>query len=368
MVQRLRHLMRKELLQLRRDRRMMRALTLAPVLQLFIFGYAVTLDIRHIPLVVCDLDRGEESRELVGSFERSEYFELREWVDSPAELDEPIESGRALMALHIPSDFSKRLARGERAEVQVLVDGTDMNSAGVAAGYAAGLIGRYAQIGASGEGRRPMVEHQPRVWYNPDLRSVNFMVPAVICMILGTAMTALTAMGIVRERETGTLEQLIVTPIRPMEMMLGKTLPFAAIGMLDVCVIIAVARFWFGVEVAGSVVLLLVMSALFLVTTLGLGLFISTVSRTQQQAMLTAFFVLMPSVILSGFMFPIENMPEAIQWVTYAIPLRYFVEIVRGIFLRGAGLGILWPQIAALAALGGTIFALSAARFEKRLG
>jgi ABC-2 type transport system permease protein len=194
------------------------------------------------------------------------------------------------------------------------------------------------------------------------------MVPGVICMILGTVMTALTAMAIVRERERGTLEQLIVTPVRPWELMLGKTLPFAAIGMLDVCVIILVARYWFGVQVAGSVLLLLLLALLFLLTALGLGLFVSTISRTQQQAMLTAFFVIMPSVILSGFMFPIENMPRVIQAVTYVIPLRYFVEIVRGIFLRGAGMGVLWPQVLALAGLGGAIFTLSAMRFQKRLG
>jgi ABC-2 type transport system permease protein len=364
---RLRHLMRKELLQLRRDRRMMMALIGAPILQLFIFGYAVTLDIKHIPFVVCDRDRGAESRELAGSFARSGYFELRGRMDSPNEMDGPIESGRALMGLYIPRDFSKRLARAETARVQIILDGTDMNSAGVAAGYGGALIAHYTGRQTGGV-RGQVVEHRPRVWYNPELRSVNYMVPGVICMILGTVMTAMTAMAVVREREMGTLEQLIVTPIRPAELMLGKTLPFAAIGMLDVLVIVAVARYWFGARVEGSLLLLVLMAAAFLLTTLGLGLFISTVSRTQQQAMLTAFFVIMPSVILSGFMFPIENMPRAIQWVTYAIPLRYFVEIVRGIFLRGAGLATLWPEAVALVGLGGTIFALSAARFQKRLG
>ena len=346
----------------------MAALVLAPLLQLFIFGYAVTLDIKHIPLVVCDRDRQADSRELVGSFERSGYFDLLAGVDSPSEVRGPIESGRALMGLYIPDDFSKRLARGETASLQVIVDGTDMNSAGVAAGYTARLLAHYARAREPGLAMRPPIEQQPRVWYNPDLRSVNYMVPGVICMILATVMIAMTAMAIVRERETGTLEQLVVTPIRPWELMLGKTAPFAVIGMVDVCSIIVVARYWFGVSVAGSVVLLLALAMLFLLTTLGLGLFISTVSRSQQQAMLTAFFVIMPSVILSGFMFPIENMPRVIQWVTYLIPLRYFVEIVRGVFLRGVGMAVLWPQVAALAALGGAIFGLSAARFQKRLG
>jgi len=368
MFARLRHMIRKELLQLRRDRRAMVPVVMAPVLQLLLFGYAVSFDIRHIPLVVCDRARTAQSRELAYSFPRSGYFELREFVDSPSRIDRSIEAGRALVGLYIPQDFSRRLDRDEPAEIQVILDGTDMNSAGVAAGYTNGLISHFARSRLSRAGQGAPITHQPRVWYNPDLRSANFMVPAVICMVLGTAMTALTAMGIVREREAGTLEQLIVTPLRPLELMLGKTLPFAAIGMADVGLIIVVARFWFGVPVAGSVGLLLALAVVFLLTTLGLGLFISTVSRTQQQAMLTAFLVLMPSVILSGFIFPIANMPRVIQAVTYAIPLRYFVEIVRGIFLRGVGLSILWPQVAALAGLGGAIFALSALRFQKRLG
>jgi len=367
MRNRLRHLIRKELLQLRRDRRMMFALIFAPIFQLFLFGYAVTLDIKHLPMVVCDRARQAESRALVNSFARSGYFELRGWVSSPDEMDELIESGRALIGLYLPADFAKRLARGEPAPLQVVLDGTDMNSAGIAGGYAGALIAHYARTRTPETVMQAALENQPRVFYNPELRSVNYMVPGVICMILGTVMTALTAMAIVREREAGTLEQLIVTPIRPIELMLGKTLPFAVIGLFDVLLIIVVARLWFRVPIAGSAPLLLALAVAFLLTTLGLGLFISTVSRTQQQAMLTAFFVVMPSVILSGFMFPIENMPRVVQWVTYLIPLRYFVEIVRGIFLRGAGMAVLWPQVVALIALGGTIFAVSALRFQKRL-
>lgn len=367
MFGRLRHLMRKELLQLRRDRRMLAPLVVAPLLQLFLFGYAVTLDIKEIGLGVCDLDRRAASRELVESFSRSGYFALRAWADSPDQLDEPIASGRVLVGLTIPPDFSKRLARQETACLQVILDGTDMNSAGVAAGYTGALIARYAQA-RGGTALRGPLRHEPRILFNPELRSVNYMVPGVICMILATVMTAMTAMAIVRERETGTLEQLIVTPVRPMELMLGKTIPFAAIGLLDVGLIILVARLWFRVPLAGSWLLLLILTIAFLLTTLGLGLFISTVSRTQQQAILTTFFVIMPSVILSGFMFPIANMPRMVQWLTYGIPLRYFVEIVRGIFLRGAGISILWPQALPLVGLGSLIFGLSAARFRKRLG
>jgi len=367
MGRRLRYVIRKELLQIRRDRRIMAMLIIAPLLQLLVFGWAVTLDIKHIPVVVCDRDRSAESRDLIGQLERSEHFDLRGWVDSPAAITPYLVSGRAVVALTIPGDFSKRQARGETAEVQVVVDGTDMNSGGVAAGYAAALIAHYVRTRSGVAPPAPPVSQQPRVWYNPDLRSANYMVPAVICMILGTVMTAVTALGLVREREAGTLEQLIVTPIRPIELMLGKTLPFAAIGLLDVGLIVLLARLGFHVSPAGSVLLLLFSAALFLLTTLGLGLFISSVSRTQQQAMLTAFFVLLPSVILSGFMFPIQNMPRLVQYLTYGIPLRYFVAIVRGIYLKGVGMDMLWPQLAALAALGGVIFTLSGLRFQKRL-
>ncbi len=365
---RLRHLIRKEILQLRRDRRIMVMLVFAPLFQLFVFGYAVTLDIKHIPLVVCDRSRTVQSRELVGTLARSEHFDLRGWTDSPAGFDDYLVSGRALLALHVPSDFAKRLARQETAQLQFIVDGTDMNSAGVAVAYAAAATSHYARARMGPRATQPPVSHEPRIWYNPDLDSVNYMVPGVICMILATVMTAVTALSLVREREAGTLEQLVVTPIRPIELMLGKTLPFAAIGLLDVGLIVLAARYGFAVSAAGSIPLLFFSAVLFLLTTLGLGLFISTVSRTQQQAMLTAFFVIMPSVMLSGFMFPIDNMPEVVQWMTYLIPLRYFVTVVRGIFLQGVGMGVLWPQFAALVASGGVVFALSAVRFQKRLG
>ena len=283
-------------------------------------------------------------------------------------MDAYLASGRALVALSIPRDFSKRRARGEAAEVQIIIDGTDMNSAGIAAGYVGALMSHYARTHGERIRAAGGVSHEPRIWYNPNLDSVTYMVPTVICMILATVMTAATAVSLVRERETGTLEQLVVTPVRPIEVMLGKTFPFAAIGLVDVGLIVLLARYWFGVSAAGSIPLLFLSAAIFLLTTLGLGLFISSVSRTQQQAMLTAFFVIIPSVLLSGFIFPIENMPQAVQWLTYLLPLRYFVTIVRGIFLQGVGIGILWPQFAALVASGGAIFAMSAARFQKRLG
>jgi ABC-2 type transport system permease protein len=368
MRRRLRYIIRKEILQLRRDPRLRGLLVFAPLFQLFVFGYAVTLDIRYIPMVVCDRARTTESRELTGRFARSEHFDLRAAVDSPSEMDQQLAAGRALIGVHIPADFSRRRARGETAEVQIVLDGTDMNSAGVAGGYARALIAHHLRQRDDRSRQVPALEHEARIWYNPDLKSVNFMVPGVICLILGTVMTSVTAMALVRERETGTLEQLIVTPVRPLELLLGKTLPFAAIGMLDVGLVILLARYWFGVEVAGSLLLLLGSALIFLLTTLGLGLFISTASRSQQQAMLTAFFVLIPSVVLSGFIFPIENMPRGLQFVTYAIPLRYFVEIVRGVFLQGVGIQVLWPQMTVLAALGGAIFALSATRFQKHLG
>jgi ABC-2 type transport system permease protein len=259
--------------------------------------------------------------------------------------------------------------------VQVIVDGSDPGTTRTLLGYVTGILQSYSQGVVTSRlqrrglelGRLPTLEPQLRAWYNPELRSVNFMVPAVLALILLVVTMSMTSLAVVREREVGTLEQLVVTPIRPSELLLGKIVPFVIIGMADVLLIILVARFWFAVPLAGSVLLLLALALLFVGSGLGLGLFISTVSRTQQQATMTVFFIMMPSILLSGFMFPIANMPRVIQWLTYLIPLRYFLVVVRGIFLKGNGLAVLWPQAAALAVLGGAILALAITRFHKRL-
>jgi ABC-2 type transport system permease protein len=392
-------IVRKEFLQLRRDPRLLRIVVAAPVVQLLVFGYAVTTDIRHIRTAVYDADNTAVSRQLIERFGRaalraatlrrcvlahdgSGYFELDRYARSEQEINHLLDSGEEQMVIRIPFGFARDLSRGRAAPLQIILDGSDSMSAGIIAAYAQGVVSAFssrialARIAAgsgpsTGGGTAALpgrLDGRIRVWYNPDLKSVNFMVPGVLCSILLVVTMVLTSVAIVKEREVGTLEQLVVTPIRARELMLGKTIPFVAIGFVDMILILLVASLWFRVPIAGSVALLFALAIVFLLTSLGLGLFISTVSRTQQQATLTSFFFMMPSILLSGFIFPIENMPRAIQWVTYAIPLRYFLVIIRGIFLKGNGLAVLWPQVMALAVFGIVIMGLSALRFSKRLG
>lgn len=374
---RIQHIVRKEVIQMRRDRRTIGIIVAAPIFQLIVFGYAITTDIRHVATAVVDQDQSRASRELIAAFQQSGYFDIRYRPVSPAGLAPLLDSGRAQMALSIPLHFERDLALGRSAPAQVIVDGSDSTTAGIILGYAAGVLQRFGEDVAVQRMKRmaaggryvplPSVEEVPRVWYNPDLRSVNYMVPGVLCMILMVVTVILTSLAIVREREIGTLEQLIVTPIRPEELVLGKSIPFMLVGLVDVVLIMAVARFWFRVPLAGSPGLLLGLTLLYVLSNLGIGLFVSTVSHTQQQASLTAFFIMFPSILLSGFMFPLENMPRAVQYLTYLIPLRYYLQIVRGIFLKGSGIDILWPQALALATLAAVILTLSALGFSKRL-
>ncbi|GIV16514.1 MAG: transport permease protein [Armatimonadota bacterium] len=374
--QRIRHLIRKEFIQLRRDPRMLRLVIVAPIVQLIIFGYAVTTDIKHIPTAVIDADRSRESRDLVARFSNTGYFEVVVVLERPQDLAPLMDNGRVQAGVHIPHGFAKSLARGESVPLQIIVDGTDSTTASMVLGYASGVLRRYAEE-IMGERlqrlrvklvRLPVIEERTRVWFNPELKSVNYMVPGVLCTILLIVTMVLTSMAIVREREIGTLEQIIVTPVRATELMAGKTIPFVLIGFVDMVLILLVATLWFRVPLKGSLLLLFALAVVFLLTTLGAGLFISTVSHTQQQAMMTAFFIMLPSILLSGFMFPIENMPRVIQWVTYLIPLRYFLNIVRGIFLKGVGLEVLWGDVLALLVTGLILFSLASLRFTKRMG
>jgi ABC-2 type transport system permease protein len=375
-AQRILRLIRKEFIQLRRDPRLLRILLFAPVFQLFVLGYAATTDVRHIRTAIRDEDRTSASRQFIEAFIRSGYFDFERYLTDQRGIDHLLDAGRAQMALRIPRGFAKDLGRGRTARAQLILDGSDSMTAGIVAGYAAGVAQAYSARVAEERLDRvkatvaqvPGIEGRLRVWYNPDLKSVNFMVPGVVCLILLVVTMILTSVAIVKEREIGTLEQLVVTPIKAHELMLGKTAPFIIIGFADMVLVLLVSVFWFRVPIAGSVTLLFAITPIFLLTSLGVGLFISTVSRTQQQAMMTSLFFMIPSVLLSGFMFPIENMPRVIQWLTYPIPLRYFLVIIRGIFLKGSGLDVLWPQVAAMAALGVSIMALSALRFSKRLG
>jgi ABC-2 type transport system permease protein len=367
------HLVRKELLELRQDPRLFGIVIIAPILQLTVLGYAATTDVKDVPLVIVDADRSAASRELIERFDASANFTVVGLVGSTSEIDRWLEHGDAWMALSIPADYGATIARRETATIQVVADGTDSNSTNVALGYARALVGGYVEeLVATRTGVRAppaLVRAAIRVWFNPDLESRNFMIPGIVALLLLVVTTNLSAMAIVREKELGTLEQLNVTPLARWELMVGKLLPYALIGVIDVVLVLIVALAWFEVPMRGSIPLLFALSLVYLLTTLGLGLFISTISATQQQAMMTTtFFFLTPMIFLSGFIFPIENMPGWIQPATYLIPLRYFLVILRGLFLKGVGLETFWPQAAALLAWGIGILALATLRSSKRLG
>ena len=369
----IREIVKKEFYQVRQDKRMLGVSVVAPILQVILLGYAATTDITNTNLVVCDLDRTAESRAFVKEFTNSGYFVPKYSVDVISEVDSYIDDAKATIALVVPRGFGRNLLSRETAQVQVILDGADANSANILLGYSTQIIGSYAQgilaeYTMAGKGRTGVVVPEPRIWFNPDLRSSNFMVPGVVALVLMIITMTLTALGIVKEKEIGTLEQLMVTPIKPHELIIGKLVPFIIIGFLDVMIVLAVARYWFLVPLRGSLLLLFGLSGLFILTTLGLGLFISTIAKSQQQAMLIAqFFFFMPFMFLSGFSFPIANMPVIIQYITYLIPLRYFLDIVRGIFLKGTTLNELWPQATALFVFGIAILSLSVMRFHKKL-
>jgi ABC-2 type transport system permease protein len=370
-MQRLRFLVWKEFLELRLNPRLFGVVVVAPIIQLTLLGYAATTDVKDVPLVVADGDRSEPSRELIARFEGSPNFRVVDTVTSVAEIEPFLERGRAWLALSIPAGYGADVGVGRPVKVQVVADGTDSNSTTVALGYATSLVGGYAQevLAARQPGAvsGPPIDARVRVWFNPRLECRYFMIPGVLALVLLVVTANLASMAIVREKELGTLEQLNVTPLRRWELLTGKLLPYGVIAMVDVLLVVAVAVGWFQVPLLGSFGLLIAMCFLYVFSTLALGLFISTISETQQQAMMTStFFFLTPMIYLSGFIFPIENMPAAIQPLTYLIPLRYFLVIVRGIFLKGIGLDLLWPQAAALGAWGCGMFALAILRSRKQ--
>jgi ABC-2 type transport system permease protein len=366
-------LVRKELLELRQDPNLLRVVLLAPILQLLVLGYAATTDVKDIPVIVVDADGTAASRELVRRFDASSYFSIADVVSSEDEMTPYLDDNRAWMALSIPAGYGRDVGTGTPATVQVVADGSDASSTTIALGYATNLVALYAQelleaklpAGVAAGGIEPRI----RIWFNPQLLSKDFMVPGVLALLLLVMTGVLASMGIVREKELGTLEQLNVTPLRRWELVVGKLLPYGLVGLVDVFLVVAVAIFWFQVPLRGSLALLVGMSAIYLLSTLGIGLLVSTVSNTQQQAMMTAaFFFVAPMMFLSGFVFPIENMPAVIQPITHVIPLRYYLVIVRGIFLKGVGLETLWPQALAMLGLGIGILALATLRGQKRVG
>lgn len=356
----------KELLQLRRDPAT-RFVFLIPVVQIIIFGFAIDMDIQHVRTVVCDMDRSTESRRLVERFHNTGTMDIVGQVESEEAIRAEIVGGRARVGIVVPPDYSAQLARQEQATVQVLIDGSD-SSVATNAMQTAGLIGMVESLRAAGvapESRA--LDARPRLLFNPNLESSHFYVPGLVGIILQLVTVLLTSFSIVRERERGTLEQLAATPVSRLAMILGKLVPYAMIGMLQCCFVLALMHWMFGVDIEGSLALLLALSALFLLPSLALGMLISTVATNQAQAMQMGLFVMLPSVLLSGFAFPRETMPLPIYGLSFAIPVTYYVQILRGIILRGAGIDDLWMQTAALGGFAVVLVALSAMRFKKRV-
>ncbi|HEQ60348.1 MAG TPA: ABC transporter permease [Firmicutes bacterium] len=375
MIERIKQMLIKEFIQIFRDPRMKAVIFLMPAVQLVVFGYAVTTDVRHVRLAVYDLDHSEASRELVARFVKSGYFDIAAYAGTPEQVRRLMDRGQVQAAVQINRGFMEDLRAGRTAVLQILLDGTDSNTAAVVLDYSARITREFSeQVWLSRLSRYPGSPPEPtgvqlrtRAWFNENLESRNFYIPGVIAIIVMLITLMLTSMAVVREKEIGTMEQILVTPITPSEFILGKTVPFALIGFADVVLITLLGVFWFGVPIRGNLFLLFGATALYLMTTLGVGLLISTVSQTQQQAMMSTFFFYFPAVLLSGFMFPIANMPVVIQGLTYLNPLRYFLVIVRGIFLKGVGPGILWPQMVALAVMGLVVLWLASRRFQKTL-
>ncbi|HBA72283.1 MAG TPA: ABC transporter permease [Geobacter sp.] len=376
MFERLRAMLIKEFIQVFRDPRMRIVLFVLPALQTVIFGYAVNMDVKNIPTAILDRDNSSESRELAAIMASSGYFRVVRHINRDDDARKLLDRGTVRLVLHIEHGFSEQLLRGEVVPVQALLDGSDSNTAGVIMGYLARLASDYnsrlqSTYAARLAGQPPRigrVELASRAWFNPNLESPPFYVPAVITNILFVITMLLSSMAIVREKEIGTIEQVIVTPIRKGEFILGKTLPFVLIGYIDVFLISAVGALVFDTPVRGSLWLLFLATTLFLMSSLGIGLLISTVSHTQQQAMMSAFFIIFPAMLLSGFAFPIENMPEPAQWLTLLNPLRYYMVVIRGIFLKGVGLEILWPQLAAMTMIGSVVLLVAVGRFKKTIG
>lgn len=370
------HFIIKEFLQFSRDPRMFAIVLVAPVLQMIFLGYAATLDVNTIETVIFDQDKSSGSRNYIENFERSGYFSILKYAADYSEVTQMIDGGKAVLAIVIPRDFSSDLASGKSAQVQAILDGSDGNKASIAFGYMQSVTAEYSQkimlqeLSSTGRIRKApgAIAPEIRVWYNPELKTRNFMVPSITALILMLITTLLTSLAVVKEKEIGTMEQLIVTPIKPYQMVIGKVIPFMILGFGTVLLVTSVMIFWFGIPVRGSLLFLLFCAFLLILSTLGLGLFVSTISKTQQQAMMvTTFAVIMPMIYLSGFAFPIENMPKLVQYITYAIPLRYFITILRAVILKGIGFESLWKETLILSGMGVSILFASALRFRKRL-
>jgi ABC-2 type transport system permease protein len=365
---------KKELRQIARDRRSLAVLLLVPVFLLVMFGYAISLDVRHIPMAVYDGEKSPESRRLIDAFTHSEYFDLKYDLASPSEIDALMGRDEIRAALVIPPDFSSTLLRDDRCELQVVVDGSNATSASTALGYLQAIVQDYASgitlqslARLGGAELQPPLDYRPRVWYNPELHSSVFLVPGLITFIMLISAVISTALSIVREKERGTMEQILVSPVRPLELIAGKTIPYVVISLVVSAGVLAVSYLLFGVTVRGSYLLLLLVILLFLLSCLGVGILISTLAETQHMAFtLSAIITILPSFILSGFVFPIRNMPLPIQVITYLFPARYFLVALRSVIIKGTGLASFWEQALALLVFGSTALTLSTLRMRRQ--
>ena len=382
MRERLSAVIRKELSQLLRNRRSRIFLFIPPIFQLILYGYAVNLDVDNLRMGWMDLDQSPQSHDLLADFRGSERFRLTALPQNEKEIQDILDRGQAQLVVRVLPGFGRDILRGRPTSVQILVDGANSNTASLASAYASQLLAGYSLrmagpqlqsriMARAGMGtmslKAPRLTDSARVWFNPDLKSRNYFVPAVICNLIMVVTVMLTAMAIVREKELGTMEQLMVTPIRPMELMIGKMIPAALVGMMDLVLMTSAALLIFHIPFRGNPLVLVLSAALFLLTSLGMGLFISTISNTQPQAIMSSSLIAIPTFLLSGFAYPIRNMPVAVQYFTYLNPLRYLIEITRGIFLKGTGIPVLWPQMLTLFVYGMIVMGLSAGSFRKRL-
>lgn len=372
MLRRVYFIAKKEIIQLLRDRRTFGALLIAPIIQLIVFGYVATTEIRKSPMVICDRSRSPESRELVNRFVSSGYFIVEKYVDNLAGFDHYLDSGEAIIAIAIPPEFAREISRGSKAEIGIYIDGTNSNLATILMGYAQMIVRGYSTELVNNffldKGLEPpqLSRTEPRVWFNPELKSANFMVPGVMAMLTLMLLLNMTTLGVVREKELGTAEQLAVTPIKPFDLILGKLIPPMIIGYLIITLVLVVGLAWFGITFVGSIPLLYFLSFFFILACLTAGLFLSTFANTGDQAVWMNQVFAIPNILLSGFIFPISNMPKAIQVVTYFLPMRYYLKIIRGLFLRGAGFSQLWDEALILFVWSVLIITLASMRLKKR--
>jgi ABC-2 type transport system permease protein len=368
---RIRELVRKEFIQLFRDKKNRPLLIIAPFVQLLVFGYVLSTDVRDVRVGVIDQSRTRESRLLMDAVNANRTFRITHYTDHPRELEEILLSRKLDLTLKIGPDFSERIRKGDSAPVQILVDGSMSNMASLRIAYTSLVLDGFNQSIIEERYKQRLdygkIDARIRTWYNPNLDSRDFFVPGIVAVLIMILSLLLTSMAIIREKEAGTIEQLIVTPLRPIELILGKTIPYIIITQTLMIIVITFAIVWFSLPLKGNFLLLIAAACLFLLSTLGIGLFISTISATQQQAMMTTFFFIIPFFMFSGFVFPIASMPTVIQWLTYLNPLRYFLVIIRGVFLKGVGMEILWPQFLAMMVLGLIVFISAVKRFRKRL-